>query len=398
MQVTALLQTLAARPVIAGWDQGVLRCGGCLRRPGLARRIQLRPDPRRAAVGHQPPRRHADRGRDRDNLIRSSGADAMARAHQRAIISGTELRLVVTAQIVCRVFGMTGIDRLVPLYPCLAAAMAAGAPKMVLPLPAGPAETEPGGHTPRQGAGRAMHRPQGAGSPDRHRTAITPAVMWKLIDGLQDGVVLADGAARAGQPAEGGNVRLPAGRTGRSSSRVADPGRPAGGPPQAPGLLRPGTRGRANGLRCTARRAAQRRNHLPGRDQPQPPTTTTGQLTLAVTRDLTQTRRREDLLDMARAAVATVRFTAAANCSTGSPPACTTSGSACKPPPACPPTRPDRPSQAPSTTWTTRSAISATSHSPTEPPTGKRRSWRPACDAASEIQQTHRQGGRHDDS
>ena len=117
----------------------------------------------------------------------------MARAHQRPIISGTELRLVVTAQIVRCVFGMTGIHRLVPLYPCLAAAIAAGAPKMVLPLPAGPAETEPSGHTPRQGARRAMHRPQAAGSPDGHRTAITPAVMWKLIDGLQDGVVLADG-------------------------------------------------------------------------------------------------------------------------------------------------------------------------------------------------------------
>jgi anti-anti-sigma regulatory factor len=35
-----------------------------------------------------------------------AGADAVARAFQRAVISGTELRLVVTAQIVRRVLGI----------------------------------------------------------------------------------------------------------------------------------------------------------------------------------------------------------------------------------------------------------------------------------------------------
>jgi anti-anti-sigma factor len=38
----------------------------------------------------------------------NAGADAVARAYQRATISGTELRLVVTAQIVRRVIGISG--------------------------------------------------------------------------------------------------------------------------------------------------------------------------------------------------------------------------------------------------------------------------------------------------
>ena len=40
-----------------------------------------------------------------------AGADAVARAFQRAVISGTELRLVVTAQIVRRVIGIDGRSR-----------------------------------------------------------------------------------------------------------------------------------------------------------------------------------------------------------------------------------------------------------------------------------------------
>jgi anti-anti-sigma factor len=69
-----------------------------------------------------------------------AGADAMIRAWQRAAASGTELRLVVTAQIVARALSAVGLDRTVSVYPSLDAAAAAR-----LPAPAGAwAEGGPG--------------------------------------------------------------------------------------------------------------------------------------------------------------------------------------------------------------------------------------------------------------
>ncbi len=60
------------------------------------------------------------------------------RAFQRAVICGTELRLVVTAEHVSRVFSLTGLDRLVPIYPSLEAAPAASPPTEMLAVVAGP--------------------------------------------------------------------------------------------------------------------------------------------------------------------------------------------------------------------------------------------------------------------
>ena len=57
-----------------------------------------------------------------------AGADAVFRAWQRAAASGTELRLVVTAQIVARVLHLVGLDRMVSVYPSLDAATAARLP------------------------------------------------------------------------------------------------------------------------------------------------------------------------------------------------------------------------------------------------------------------------------
>jgi len=58
-----------------------------------------------------------------------AGAAAVVRAHQRAFTSGTQLRLVVTSEIVRRVLSISGIDRLVPMYPTLPASLAARAPE-----------------------------------------------------------------------------------------------------------------------------------------------------------------------------------------------------------------------------------------------------------------------------
>ena len=57
-----------------------------------------------------------------------AGADAVARAYQRAVVSRTELRLVVTSAVVLRMLGMTGVGRLVPVYPSVQAALAARSP------------------------------------------------------------------------------------------------------------------------------------------------------------------------------------------------------------------------------------------------------------------------------
>src|SRR5208282_1796458 len=58
----------------------------------------------------------------------NAGADAVARAYQRAVTSRTELRLVVTSGVVLRALGMTGVGRLVPVYPSVEAALAARSP------------------------------------------------------------------------------------------------------------------------------------------------------------------------------------------------------------------------------------------------------------------------------
>jgi anti-sigma B factor antagonist len=63
-----------------------------------------------------------------------SGADAIMRAYQRALASGTELRLVVTAQIVRRMLGINGLDRLIPVYPFVKAATAAATPAVPVTL------------------------------------------------------------------------------------------------------------------------------------------------------------------------------------------------------------------------------------------------------------------------
>ena len=78
-----------------------------------------------------------------------SGADAVTRAYQRAVASGTQLRLVVTAPIVRRVLAINGLDRLVPVYPCLEAATAAGTP--TVPSAPNGAARMPGASNPHAG-------------------------------------------------------------------------------------------------------------------------------------------------------------------------------------------------------------------------------------------------------
>jgi anti-sigma B factor antagonist len=132
-----------------------------------------------------------------------AGADAVVRVYQRAAANGTQLRLVITAQIVRRVLSLNGLDRVIPVYPSLEAATAAAVPATVIaftptPPAVGDRQVHPpfatasapaaGGRGSGQATGRghlpggaqqARRRPRRRGGPGRRR--------WH---------------ARAGQPAD----------------------------------------------------------------------------------------------------------------------------------------------------------------------------------------------------
>jgi anti-sigma B factor antagonist len=54
----------------------------------------------------------------------SSGVSALVRVFRHAATSATALRLVVTTPAVLRVLSITGVDRLVDIYPSVAASLA----------------------------------------------------------------------------------------------------------------------------------------------------------------------------------------------------------------------------------------------------------------------------------
>jgi anti-sigma B factor antagonist len=80
-------------------------------------------------------REAADRGHERfvvdmtrTRFCASAGIGALARAHNRALADGGELRLVrPTSAAVLRVFAITGIDQVIPHFPSLYEAVAPAA-------------------------------------------------------------------------------------------------------------------------------------------------------------------------------------------------------------------------------------------------------------------------------
>lgn len=59
-----------------------------------------------------------------------AATEALARVYRRAAANGTELRLVITAPVIRRIIALSGLDRLIPIYPILPAAQF---PDSVLP-------------------------------------------------------------------------------------------------------------------------------------------------------------------------------------------------------------------------------------------------------------------------
>jgi anti-anti-sigma factor len=216
-----------------------------------------------------------------------AGVDAMARAYQRAVVSGTQLRLVVRSPVVRRVMVIEGIDRLISIYPTVEAAIAAGTPE------------RPGFATSANGHRQHPEREGG-------RAALAPAVLWRLIDTLGDGVLLTDddgsivavnrrltqlfGYESAELTGESVDTLLPAEL--RDAHR-----RYRAGYVRAPQARVMGERSRLVGLRADG-------VTFPVEISLSPVPTATGHLILAVVRDATDIRRSEDLAALARASVA----------------------------------------------------------------------------------------------
>jgi anti-sigma B factor antagonist len=90
----------------------------------------------------------------------SGGVNALVRVYQRALADRAALRFVVTAPVVRRVLAITGVDRLLDIYPTLAAALAGPVP--ALGEQAGPEATAPEPAAPgtcRPGTGRPVGGP-----------------------------------------------------------------------------------------------------------------------------------------------------------------------------------------------------------------------------------------------
>src|SRR2546429_727787 len=215
-----------------------------------------------------------------------AAVDAIARACQRAAASGTQLRLVVAAPLVRRVLSIEGLDRLVAIYPLLDAALAAGS---AIPAPSG--TTSP---------------PQASLISARGVRAVTPAVLWQLLDALGDGLALTGEDGRIAlvnrRCAEMFGYRreemtgLPVDELVPAEVRATHPGY------RAEYYRAPQARPMAD----RARLAAQRKDGatFPVEISLSPVPTATERYVLAVIRDATEARQRDDLADLARGVAA----------------------------------------------------------------------------------------------
>jgi PAS domain S-box-containing protein len=223
------------------------------------------------------------------------GAAALLDAYQHASGSGTRLRLAVTAEGVRRVLAAAGLDRLVSIYPSVRAAAAAGTPAGVIPLTPQPGQAA---RTSRRRAARLRDEalPEGA----------TPAMLWRMVDALADGVVLVDaegvlmlanrraeelfGYTRGELTGQRVESLVPAGlRSAHESQRAGYAHEPSARPM--------GARARLSGLRKDG-------TTVPVRISLSPVQTATGRFTMAVVRDISEDQPPADLAELARAAAA----------------------------------------------------------------------------------------------
>jgi anti-anti-sigma factor len=213
-----------------------------------------------------------------------AAVDALARACQRATVSGTQFRLVVTAPVIRRVLAIEGLDRLVSIYPSLEAAAAAATPGSVITPQALPASLADAGHA----------------------AGINPAVLWQLLDALGDGLALTG---------EDGKIAL----VNRRCAEMFGYKREEMVGLSVDSLVPPDVRAAHQGYRSSYSRAPRPRPMgdrarlaglrkdgatFPVEISLSPVLTATEHFVLAVIRDATQAGRRDDLAEMARGAAA----------------------------------------------------------------------------------------------
>jgi len=217
-----------------------------------------------------------------------AGLDALARAYQQAAVRRADLRLVASAPAVRRLLAAQGLDRLVPVYSSVEAAVAAAKPDGPHSLgdPAASAPTQP-----RAGSGSA---------------SLDEAMLRQLIDALAEGIVLAD---------EDGRIALANRRAAEIFGYWA--GELAGQLVESlmPADLRDGHRldRAAYALKPTARPMADRArlvglrqdgSTIPVTITLSPVPTASGHFVLAVVRDATHEHGPDDLADLVRGVLA----------------------------------------------------------------------------------------------
>ena len=222
-----------------------------------------------------------------------SGADALLRAYQRASASGTQLRIAVSAPVVRRVLDASALDRLVSIYPSTEAAIAAGTPGVI------PLRPRPG---PGWAGSRRQQRVPRAGS----RAGITPAMLWGLLDALNDGVVLSDEdgvLVLANRRAEGMFGYRPGELIGQPVESLVPAGLRAAHITERTRYAQDPV---ARPMGSRERLAGQRKDGstFPVRVSLSPLITATRRFILAVIRDVTTDQPRADLAALARAAAA----------------------------------------------------------------------------------------------
>jgi anti-anti-sigma factor len=217
-----------------------------------------------------------------------AGVDAVARACQRAAVCRAELRLVVTAPAVRRLLAAEGLDRLVPVYSSVEAAITAGEPDDDL--------------APPIAASRSPARPENGPGP----APLNETVLRQLIDALADGIVLADEDGRivlANRWAAEMFGYRPGALTGQLVESLIPAGlRDAHRLDRAAYALKPTARPMADRARLVGLR--QDGSTIPVTIALRPVPTASGHFVLAVVRDATQEHWQDDLADLVRAVLA----------------------------------------------------------------------------------------------
>jgi anti-anti-sigma factor len=202
------------------------------------------------------------------------GVDAVARACQRAAICRADLRLVATAPAVRRLLAAEGLDRLVPVYSSVEAAITAGNPD----------------------------GPENGLSP----APLNEAVLRQLVDALADGIVLVDEDGRI-MLANRRAAAMFGSRPGELGGQLVESLMPAGlrdahRLDRAAYALKPAARPMADRAALVGLRKDG--STIPLRITLRPVPTASGHFVLAVIRDATHEQAQDDLVGLVRGVLA----------------------------------------------------------------------------------------------